>query len=233
MAKKTEDKDFDVESELEGISNPPKDPEISPEMDPAEFVDPVPDVEISAHAEKLEAKKEARREESNNTPEIVVLPQEVVQARTFLENYGIKHAHLTDKEVMQKIHKIDAARRTSVQVLSRGKAIDGIERALQKVPEGYVGEFRRDRDVDIQRAEALGWTVFIDEDAKKETPTQAADNKVKLGDQILMIIPEEEYVGNWIAIRERREARRKRRKDLLGGKIAPPNANTMLPVMPY
>ena len=72
-----------------------------------------------------------------------VAPQVAEEAHKFLNRYGIKTEGLTDKEVMEKIEKIQAAKEEAAQVLSRGRALDGIERLLDFVPEGYVGGFFR------------------------------------------------------------------------------------------
>ena len=136
-------------------------------------------------------------------------PQVLEEATAFLDKYGIRTKDLSPKEVMNKIEKIKAAKEIAAQVLSRGRAIDGIERLLSFVPEGYVGEFKRENDMDIERAKALGFKVFESDEAKVESSTGKSDGLVRLGDQLLMIIPEETYVANRLVKAERLAERRK------------------------
>jgi len=144
-----------------------------------------------------------------------VSPQKLEEAQAFLNRYGIKTEHLTPKEVMTKIEKIQVAKEENAQVLSRGRVLDGIERLLSFVPEGFIGEFKRENDMDIARAEALGFKVFISDEAKLASSTGAADGRVKFGDQILMIIPEELHVANRL-IKAERLAERRRAHDPQG-----------------
>lgn len=130
-----------------------------------------------------------------------------------LIEYDFRHEDLSVEEVIAKAKRVTEAEATSAQVLSRGRTLDSIDRILKKyVPEGMVGEFARNNDLDIARYRALGYEVFVDEDAKgkKETPTGTADGLVRLGDTILMTIPEETYrVINRQKARRRAEKRRK------------------------
>ena len=159
-----------------------------------------------------------------------VAPQVLEEAHTFLNRYGIKTDDLSPKEVMDKIEKIHSAKRTVGQVLSRGRALDGIERLLSFVPRGYVGEFKRENDMDVSRAEALGFKVFISDEAKVESSTGTADGRVKLGDQILMIIPEELHVANRLIKAERLAVRRKAHNQK-GGVIDQSGSNPLFPLI--
>lgn len=145
-----------------------------------------------------------------------VSPQVLEEAHKFLNQYGIRTEHLTPKEVMEKIEKIHTAKEEASQVLSRGQALDGIERLMTFVPEGFVGGFYRENDMDVSRAESLGFIVFKSEEANLESSTGTPDGRVRLGDQILMIIPEEEYVANRLIKAERLAERRKGRDHKLG-----------------
>ncbi len=138
-----------------------------------------------------------------------VAPQVLEEAHIFLNKYGIMTEGLTPKEVMTKIQKIKVAKVENAQVLTRGRAIDGMERMLSFVPDGFVGEFKRENDLDISRAKALGFTVFESEEAKLESSTGTSDGTVRYGDQILMIIREELYVANRLIKAERLAARRR------------------------
>lgn len=136
-------------------------------------------------------------------------PQVLEEACQFLNKYGVMTDNLSPKEVMDKIKKIHAAKDVAAQVLSRGRAIDGIERILSFVPDGYIGEFKRENDIDVARARTLGFDVFKSEEAKLESSTGKADGLVRFGDQILMIIPEEMHIANRLVKADRLAERRK------------------------
>ena len=133
-------------------------------------------------------------------------------AHKFLNKYGIRTSHLSDEQVIEKLRKIQDAKAVASQVLSRGRVIDTVSRILEYVPDGMIGEFKRDNDLDISRAKALKWEVFVDEKAKLESATGTADGCTRLGDLILMVIPEEIYVGTRLARADRLAERRKVRK---------------------
>ncbi len=145
-----------------------------------------------------------------------IAPQVLEEAHTFLNRYGINTSDLTPKEVMAKIEKIHVAKAENAQVLSRGQATDTIDRLLSYVPNGFVGEFKGENDMDVARAEALGFTVFLSEEAKLESSTGTADGRVRCADQILMIIPEERYIANRL-IKAERLAERRKAHDYKGG----------------
>lgn len=130
--------------------------------------------------------------------------------RAWLIKFGIDASGYSAKEVVEKLNKIREAKKAAVEVLARGPTIDAMEMLLEYVPEGFVGEFKAIRDTDIHRAEALGWQVFKHEKASKKTTTASSDNTVRLGDTILMIIPEEMYVARQLTRLERRQARKNR-----------------------
>jgi len=144
------------------------------------------------------------------TSEIPVYAGDQVQAgRKFLQKFGIDSKSLTNQQVVDKLERIREAKAKSVEILSRGPVLDGIERLLKLVPKGFVGEFMLESDLEISRAEALGWEVFLDEKASKKTPTGTADRRVRMGDTILMVIPEEIYIANKLVKLERIERRRR------------------------
>lgn len=138
-----------------------------------------------------------------------IAPQVLTKSREFLAKYGINITDLTPKEVMDKIKKIQVAKSEAAQVLSRGQAIDGIERLMAYVPEGFVGEFKRENDMDIARAEAMDFKVFFDEKANTESSTGTGDGRIRWGDCVLMIIPEEKYIARRLLKAERLAERRK------------------------
>jgi len=144
-----------------------------------------------------------------DTPIETVSGDAVASGRAFLARFGVDVRKLSNEQVIEKLDKIREAKAKSVQVLSKGPTIDGMERILERIPSGYVGEFKRDTDVDIKRAETLGWAVFFDEGNKKEvTPTGTADGRIRYGDQVLMFMPEEQYIANKLVKLERIERRK-------------------------
>jgi len=157
-------------------------------------------------------------------------PQVLEEATAFLDKYGIKTTDLSPKEVMDKIEKIKAAKEIAAQVLSRGRAIDGIERLLSFVPEGYIGEFKRENDMDISRAKALGFTVFESDEANLESSTGKSDGLVRLGDQLLMVIPEETYVANRL-VKAERLAERRKAHDFKAGAIDQKGSDPLFPLI--
>lgn len=159
------------------------------------------------------------------------LPREarqIQEAISFLQKYSIDTDELSVAEIIEKMDKIQSFRKTAVQVLSRGQVVDGINQMLKKVPKGYRGEFKRERDLDVSRAKALGWEIFIDDTVK--SATGSADGKVRLGDCILMTMPEERYIAHTIARQERIIERRKLR-DPKHGKIDQGEADPLVPII--
>ena len=138
--------------------------------------------------------------------------RQIEDGRTFLEKYEIDTTGMSPHDVVEKLRKIQNAKEEQAQVLSRGLVLDGLSRLLTFVPEGFRGGFFGTEDVDVQRAKALGWEVFVDEKAKLESSVGGADGVVRLGDQLLMIIPEELYVGSLLAKAERFKTRRETRE---------------------
>lgn len=135
--------------------------------------------------------------------------EKIDQARKFLDHYGVDQESMDDFEVIEMIGKIHAAKDAQAQVLSRGQAVDSINRLLSFVPKHMVGEFKGNDEIDIHNAKALGWEIFFDEKAAKASPTGASDNRVILADQILMVMPVEKYIGLRMADDERKRLLRK------------------------
>lgn len=132
----------------------------------------------------------------------------VEKARAWLENYGIDTEKMDDATVLQKVEIIKEATELKSEVLSRGRVLDSLDRLLGKVQPGFVGEFKRNNHTDIQLAEAMGWKVLIDSKLAKESDTPSADGRVILGDLILMVIPDTDYVAIKLAERRRRAKKR-------------------------
>lgn len=119
----------------------------------------------------------------------------VKNSRDFLRKFGVDESRYSDDEVLEKIEKIREVQSENVQVLSRGDATDQIKTFINKIPRGLIGEFVPDRPIDIERRKALGWIVFLDEEAASTSPTGASDSVIRLADCILMVIPEEKLVA--------------------------------------
>ena len=145
-------------------------------------------------------------------------------ATKFLERFGVDVEALEDSEIVEKYDKIQAstAERTKLQILSRGRTLDGIDAILAMVPRGFIGELKRDNQVDIKLAESQGWEIFSTEDGSDEvTPHGTADSSIRFGDQILMFMPEEEYIALHLSREEGKKYRRDRRKVKAGEKVDP------------
>jgi hypothetical protein len=132
------------------------------------------------------------------------LANRVSAAVEYIEEHGLKstkrdkqgkEVELSAEEALEKAERIRKARSKAAQVLSRGRTLDTLDRVLAHVPDGYVGQLVRESDVDIDRFEILGFEVFTSEKAKKESSHGTADGKVRVGDQILMTMPEEDYAA--------------------------------------
>ena len=173
-------------------------------------------VKVEPSAEEEMSLKEALVEEiveqaASIEEDAAYTERQIEEGIVFLEKYGIDTSEMSHYDVFVKLEKIQEAKEESAQVLSRGRVLDGIDRLLSYVPEGFKGGFFGDTDVDVARAEALGWAVFLDDRAGRASSTGVSDGRVKLGDQILMITPEEKYIGHLLAKAERFKIRREAR----------------------
>lgn len=200
----------DVEDEDEDVEGPGDIP-----VEPVDTPDPIAADPFDITDEVIE--DDLGLEEGSIEKEVKVLASQysatqLETAHKFLNKYGIRTDKLSDEQVIGKLQKIQDAKNVAAQVLSRGRVVDTIERILDYVPDGMIGEFKRDNDLDISRAKALKWEVFVDEKAKLESATGTADGCTRLGDLILMVIPEEVYVGTRLARADRLAERRKIRK---------------------
>ena len=156
--------------------------------------------------QKQDAAREALGQETVHPPGIVA------QAEEFLRTFGIDPKGRSPKEVMNLIEAIRGVKEETTQVLSRGKVLDAMDRLLSFVPEGFVGEFRQDNDVDVARAKSLGFRVFNHPSGSEESSTGTSDGTIRLGELILMIIPEAHYAAQRLAKAENL-ARRRRVRD--------------------
>jgi len=151
--------------------------------------------------------------ESQELREIFYEEPELKQAIQVLARYQVDVNKLTNDEVVEKYRRIIGAKKKVVQVLSRGRTLDGIDRLLSFVPTDYVGEFKGDNDADIARATGLGWKPFSHEGASIASVTGKGDSLVRLADQILMIMPEDEYIAMQMA-KDERHARTRQGREL-------------------
>jgi hypothetical protein len=200
-------KNLEEDEDVEGPGDIPVEPDDTPEpvlADPFEITDEVIEDDLGLEVGTIE--------EEIKVAAIQYTESQLEAAHKFLNKYGIRTSHLSDEQVVEKLRKIQDAKAVASQVLSRGRVIDTVSRILEYVPDGMIGEFKRDNDLDISRAKALKWEVFVDEKAKLESATGGADGCTRLGDLILMVIPEEVYVGTRLARADRLAERRKVRK---------------------
>ncbi len=191
-----------------------------------------------SNLQKGEEAIETTSKEKKETP-VEVSPEKVQECRMFLDRFGIDEAKYSDQEVVEKVRRIQKARESHAQVLSRGRTLDGLDRLLKFVPDGYIGEFKRERPEDISRAHALGFRVFKSDEAAVASSTGSADGKVRLGDCILMIIPEEEYIAAHLAKQDNITHRRARRapenqvgKPATGHGMQGVEADPLVPIVP-
>ena len=144
--------------------------------------------------------------------------QKLHDAKKLLNRFGIDTSKMDEDDVFAKMEKIQNYKKANVQVLSRGQVLDGFTRLLKYVPEGMRGEFKRNDSMAIDRARAMGWEVFVNEEAKKESLTGSADGRVRLGDSILMVMPEEMYIALHLEKDERAKRRRQVHAQAFKGK---------------
>lgn len=146
---------------------------------------------------------------AKGTAATLLSAEKVKKSREWLEHYGIDTDEMNDDEVLEKVDKIKATVELKSEILMRGTTSDGMQKLLDGVPKGYVGEFKRSRNLDIQLAESQGWKVMVDEKLSKLSDTPSSDGTVILGDCVLMIIPDYEYVAMRVATKRRRAERRR------------------------
>ena len=84
--------------------------------------------------------------------------------------------------------------------------------------------------MDVRLTNARGFNVLEDDRANLETSTRKSDGLVRLGDQILMIIPEEKYVAHRLAKADRLAERRKTH-DPKSGAIDQGDASSLVPLI--
>lgn len=120
---------------------------------------------------------------------------ELHKRRTFLDKYGMDISKTKNQEVWDMYDRVMAISNEKIQILSRGQVLSNIERLLQFVPEGFEGQFFREDPGEIHAAQALGWVMLYDDRAKLESSTGTSDGRVRLGDQIVMIMPKETFIA--------------------------------------
>ncbi len=157
--------------------------------------------------QEVEASQEVEEEAQEEVVEKKILfsDEELKKSYAILTRYQVDTSAMSDDEVVLKTRKILGLSKANVQVLSRGRTLDGIDRLLSYLPDGYVGEFKREDSISIARAKGLGWEPFHSEEASKDSLTGKGDSLVRLADQILMMMPEDNYIALQVA-REVRHA---------------------------
>ena len=155
---------------------------------------------------------------AKDAAEAAALTNRAEKAREYILKHNLKatkrdvegeEVELSAEEALEKAERIRLARSKAAQVLSRGRTLDTLDRVLAYVPDGYVGQLVRESDVDIDRFTILGFELFESQAAKKESSHGTADGKVRVGDQILMTIREEDYA----ALMYERELRKARKRE--------------------
>lgn len=144
--------------------------------------------------------------------------QKLHEGKKLLTRFNIDTKDMDEDAILEMVDKVQGYRKSNVQVLSRGRVLDGMHRLLKYVPKGMVGEYKRDDSLSIDRARAMGWELFINEEAKKESLTGSADGKVRLGDLILMVMPQEMYIALQLEKDERAKRRRQSHSQKFKGK---------------
>ena len=166
--------------------------------------------------EKQDSAREALGQEELNPPGLVA------QAEEFLRTFGVDPKGRSPKEVMDLIEAIRGVKEETTQVLSRGKVLDAMDRLLNFVPKGFVGEFRMNDDVDVSRAKSLGFQTFTHPSGSVESSTGSSDGTIRLGELILMIIPEEHYAAQRVVKAENLAKRRRIRNETIDQGFADP-----------
>ena len=114
---------------------------------------------------------------------------------------------MTAEEAVEKAERLLARRQSAVQVLARGQTVDALASVIEKLPSDREGQFVRDTPGDIARAEALGFRIELGMDVKGLHDT--GDNRVKVGDTVLMTIDrDEKRVVDRVRITERNRKNR-------------------------
>ena len=99
---------------------------------------------------------------------------------------------LSPQEALKKAKTLEEKKKFFVQVLSRGVVNDRLD-VKSKLPKGRKPLWIRDRDEDIQRILALGGRIEKSEDVGEAGLHGTGDNRIRVGDVILMSIAEEDY----------------------------------------
>jgi hypothetical protein len=118
-----------------------------------------------------------------------------------------EEGEMSPEDAVKKAETLQQKKARIAQVLSRGFVNDKLAMA-ERLPKDRVGFWVRDRPEDVDRMKALGGRV--EERPKGVGPRDVhgtGDNKVRVGDVILMSLPREEYDLIQQVRTERREAK--------------------------
>lgn len=142
--------------------------------------------------------------------------EEHKKALKVLMEFDFAQGDLSEEEVIEKAARLKDMESRAAQVLSRGRTLDAMDRISAKhVPKGHVGLLVRNNELDIARAQALGYELCFNEEHKKsakDTPTGTADGLIRVGDAVLMSISEEEH-RVLQKVKAKRIAEKRRRTD--------------------
>lgn len=129
---------------------------------------------------------------------------------------------LSPDETVELAGRVQEIAASHAQVLSRGATIDRLQSILDALPKNLIGNFIRNRDVDIDRASALGWTVYEVSDRGERGMHSDGSSHVIVGDVILMVMDRDLYHVGQKVRQQRREARKRLTsvKDSFKSKVA-------------
>jgi hypothetical protein len=105
---------------------------------------------------------------------------------------ALEEEEMSAEDALKRAKTLQEKRAFFVQVLSRGVLNDRLNTA------GVVAEDRkalwiRERDEDIQRILALGGRLETSEESGEKGLHGTADNRIRVGDVVLMSVPREDY----------------------------------------
>lgn len=145
---------------------------------------------------------------------VAALPAEPSKEQTqeafdFLISLGISPTaqDLTPEQAVAKADRLRETQRKAVQVLTRGRTVSRIQEFLQQCPPGHTGQLVRNNTDDIQRYQALGYSIVSAPGVANTSPHAKGDSTLVFGDSVLMSIPTDEYK---VIQRMRTEGRRNR-----------------------
>lgn len=145
---------------------------------------------------------------------VEALPAEPSKAETqeafeYLLSLGISPTaqELTPVEAVAKAERLKQTQLKAAQVLTRGRTVSRIQEFLKQCPPDHTGQLVRNNIDDIQRYQALGYSIVSAPGIANSSPHAKGDSTLAFGDSVLMSIPTDEYK---VIQRMRTEGRRNR-----------------------